>query len=305
MPDEKTNNDRIKNICQILLEMADGNFAYRIPRTKQDDMLETLTVLVNWLAEEMEGSLFHLGFLNPHLSYQYTIQSTFILNANSVITDFSPNIPTLLGIDPSKLMGFHFSQMLEKSSLDAWRTAKNLLLQNETEQTSVILHFTTSQKLTLPAVCTIFWFFEKKKIGVSLFKAVIKNENTISDRNKNESKQDTKIPNKEDLQIIRSVYEYIRMHKNTALPTLGELAKIFGTNEFKLKNGFRHFFNSSIYQFYINERLKGAYMLIKHTALPLNEIAVMSGYNSYPNFSRAFKIKYGCTPNSIDRNTNK
>jgi len=47
---KETNQQRINNIYQMLLEMAEGNFSYRIPRTDDDDELEALIVLLNWLA---------------------------------------------------------------------------------------------------------------------------------------------------------------------------------------------------------------------------------------------------------------
>ena len=77
---QEINQQRIHNVCQMLLEMAEGNFAYRIPRTGNDDELEALTVLVNWMAEEMKESVFHGGYVNPHFSYRYIIQSSYILD---------------------------------------------------------------------------------------------------------------------------------------------------------------------------------------------------------------------------------
>ena len=55
------NQKRIHNIRQMLLEMASGNFSHRIARTEQDDELESLTVLINMVAEEMQETLFPKG----------------------------------------------------------------------------------------------------------------------------------------------------------------------------------------------------------------------------------------------------
>lgn len=76
---------------------------------------------------------------------------------------------------------------------------------------------------------------------------------------------------------------------------------MFGTNEFKLKNGFKHFFKTSIYQFYNDERLKRAEMMIQQTTMPLKHVAFMSGFSTYPNFSKAFKKRYGYAPNEVKR----
>lgn len=279
--------------------MADGNFAYHIPRTKRDDALEKLTLLVNWLAEEMEGSLFHLGYVNPHISYQYTIQSTYLLDENGAINNFSTDIPDLLGITSNELMGTHFSEILERKSRESWLTIKKLLQQRKITRTALFLDFETSKKLTVSAACNILWLFDRKKIMVALFKVIIEgNQNPLQ---KSKKKLNKKTPNKEDIQLIQSVHEYVLAHKNASFPPLRELAMKFGTNEFKLKTGFQQLFNTSIYKLYTDQRLKRALLLIQHTNLPLKEIAFMCEYNTYSNFSRAFKINYGCPPSAISR----
>ncbi|HLF51246.1 hypothetical protein [Flavobacterium sp.] len=53
-------------------------------------------------------------------------------------------------------------------------------------------------------------------------------------------------PRKSEAVIIQKVYEYILNHLEEPLPTAKELSQMFGTNDFKLKDGFRHFFNTSI-----------------------------------------------------------
>jgi len=296
---------RVKNLCQILLEMADGNFSYRVPRTKEDDILESLTVLVNWLAEEMEESLFHSGYVNPHAIVHYTVQSTFILNENGAINDFSPNIPNLLGVESDRLPGLDFSEILGDESMDTWRATIDSFLQSKINHTFLLLNFKTSKELSVPALCNIFRLFKNKKILVSLFNAVIRNKDEVEGSFPESGYKHTNIYNRQDMQVIQSVYDYILAHGNVALPKLGKLARIFGTNEFKLKAGFRYLFKTSIYRFYTDVRLKKAQLLIKNTGIPLKEIAYMSGYNSYPNFYRAFKIKYECTPNSIRKRLSK
>src|SRR3970282_372645 len=96
---QEVDQKRINNVYQMILEMADGNFTYRIPRTGNDDEVEGVTVLLNWMAEEMKESVFHGGFVNPHRSYQYVVQSTLIIDNKCIIKDFSGNIPSLLGFN--------------------------------------------------------------------------------------------------------------------------------------------------------------------------------------------------------------
>ena len=102
--------------------------------------------------------------------------------------------------------------------------------------------------------------------------------------------------------IILKVKEYILNHLEEALPSSKELAAMFGTNEFTLKANFRKELQTSIYQFYNDERLKKAHFLIQKTVIPLKEISFMCGFNDYTNFYKAFKKKYKFSPSELYRN---
>lgn len=102
--------------------------------------------------------------------------------------------------------------------------------------------------------------------------------------------------------IIQKVQDYILNNLEEPLPTTKELSKMFGTNEFTLKENFRNILKTSIYQFYNDERLKKAHFLIEQTAIPLKEISFLCGFNDYTNFFKAFKKKYHYSPSDLNRN---
>lgn len=101
--------------------------------------------------------------------------------------------------------------------------------------------------------------------------------------------------------LIQKVQDYIVNHLEEKLPSTKELSKMFGTNEFTLKENFRNLLKTSIYQFYNDARLKKAQLLIQQTTIPLGNIAVLSGFNNYTNFFKAFKKKYNVSPSDINR----
>ncbi|MFE3866995.1 helix-turn-helix domain-containing protein [Flavobacterium sp. LS2P90] len=300
--DQEINQQRIKNIGQMLMEMAAGNFAYRIPRTDYDDELEGLTLLVNWVAEEMRESIFHGGYLNPHYSYRYVIQSSYILDSNFTIKDVSADVPSLLGFDCDELLGKDFTEILTKKSALIWKAIKDEIVQHETYQITVLLEFFTFYKLLIPVYCSISSLWQKTEIIISSFSVVIDEvkgkESLLKELF---SAEEQKIHNYLDVKSTQAVYDYVLANMDSTLPTLKELSKIFGTNEYKLKNGFRQLFKITIQQFYNNERLKRSQLLIKETKIPLKTIAVMAGFSTYPNFSRAFKIKFGYSPTKMER----
>ena len=86
--DSELNKLRFQNIYQMLLQMGNGNFMHRIQRSGEDDNLEILTVMVNMLAEEMNGLISHKGYVNPHHTNKYLVQTTFILNEYFVVKSF-------------------------------------------------------------------------------------------------------------------------------------------------------------------------------------------------------------------------
>jgi len=101
--------------------------------------------------------------------------------------------------------------------------------------------------------------------------------------------------------VVQKVQDYILNHLEEPFPTTKEIAAMFGTNEFTLKDHFRRFLKTSIYQFYNEERLKKAHQLILKTNLPLKEIAFTSGFNDYISFYKAFKKRFDYAPSAMPR----
>ena len=291
---QEINQQRVKNINEMLLEMASGNFSYRIPRTANDDELEVLTVLINWLAQEIKEGVFHLGYINPHTAYHYVVQSTFVLDLDFIIKDFSTDIPNLLGLEPNKILGQDFDKILAPESVPVWKIITDKLQQGTLHYTTLPLIFITSEKLIIDTFCSVLKLSPSGLIIVSSFKASpVEQENSIG--------EEKETSNELDVQLIQAVYDYVLEYNGASFPTLPELARIFGTNENKLKVGFRYLFKTSIYQLYNNQRLERSLHLIQHTNIPLKNIALMTGFSTHSSFSRAFKIKYGYPPTHFER----
>jgi AraC family transcriptional regulator, transcriptional activator of the genes for pyochelin and ferripyochelin receptors len=79
-------------------------------------------------------------------------------------------------------------------------------------------------------------------------------------------------------------------------PTIIELARQAGTNENKLKKGFKKLFNTSIYKLLENERLDKAKLLIADGKYSIKEIASKVGYKHAGHFTAKFKEKFGILP---------
>lgn len=292
--------DRIVAIHQMLFEMARGNFSNRIPLSTHDDELETIVVLINMVAEEMKESIFHTGYVNPHSTFRFITPANFVLDSEFTIQSFDLSISTILGYEINELLGFTLDAFLTNESCEKLTNVKEVLIHDVLNQTIIPLQFLTKDRLLYSSDCSLTKLFNRDEIILSF--VVSKPQYKIELKNNLEPE---KQPNsrKSDALLIQKVYDYILAHLEEPLPSLKELSKYFGTNEYKLKDGFRHFFKTSIYKFYTIERLKRAQLMIQQTTIPLKNIAVMNGFTDYPNFSKSFKKQFGISPNEVVRHT--
>jgi AraC-like DNA-binding protein len=166
--------------------------------------------------------------------------------------------------------------------------------------TTITLHFTPKDYLPIAVASTVVRLVNRSEIIINLVTPERQDPYTpLLYGFENEKHNKTR---KADALLIQKLYDYILAHLEEPLPSLKVLSSKFGTNEHKLKDGFRHFFKTSIYQFYNEERLKRAYFMIEHTGIPLKNISVMNGFNNYPNFSKSFKKQFGFSPYEMKRN---
>lgn len=97
-----------------------------------------------------------------------------------------------------------------------------------------------------------------------------------------------------DKNCILYAREYLLQHIDTP-PTLTELAAIAGTNEFKLKKGFKELFNNTVFGYLSDTKLTQAKMLLQN-GCSIKAVADQLGYSSVQHFSTAFKKKFGVPP---------
>lgn len=81
-------------------------------------------------------------------------------------------------------------------------------------------------------------------------------------------------------------------------PSIPQLAKVCGINEFKLKKGFKSLFNKSIFGYLSDHKLNHAKQLLLE-GTPIKSVAFQSGYSSVQHFSNAFKKKFAVSPGKL------
>lgn len=125
---------------------------------------------------------------------------------------------------------------------------------------------------------------------------VLQAESIYAEQEKPASSSISKIDREKLIEAKRFVEG--RLHQP---PSLGEVAKAVGLNEYKLKKGFKELFQQTVYGYLTQLRLEKAYQLLQEGELTASEIAFELGYSSPQHFHTAFKKKFGAPPKSISK----
>ena len=105
-----------------------------------------------------------------------------------------------------------------------------------------------------------------------------------------------------DVERIREARE-ILLENRISPPTLAQLSRSVGLNEFKLKQGFRFVFNTTAYALLNMDRMQEAERLLREDKLNVAQVSYKVGYTSNAAFSRAFRRYFGYPPSAILRNS--
>ena len=81
-------------------------------------------------------------------------------------------------------------------------------------------------------------------------------------------------------------------------PSLPELARLVGLNDRKLKQGFRQVFNTTAFGYLHDYRMVEAMSLISTGHMNINEVIRAVGYASRSSFCKAFRKRFGASPNN-------
>jgi AraC family transcriptional regulator len=98
--------------------------------------------------------------------------------------------------------------------------------------------------------------------------------------------------------VLRNVLAY--MEANLAQPlTLADLAQEAALSEYHFARMFTLSMKMAPHQYVMQRRMVRAQELVRHTALPLTDIALACGFSSASHFSNRFKSVLGMTPSQL------
>lgn len=82
--------------------------------------------------------------------------------------------------------------------------------------------------------------------------------------------------------------------------SLTQLSRVCLLNEFKLKKGFKQLFGSTIFGYLKNLRMEHASRMLQNSAVTIEEVADVLGYEHAHHFSAAFKKHFGVNPSAYN-----
>tara|TARA_R110002050_G_scaffold24083_3_gene64253 strand:+ start:6104 stop:7060 length:957 start_codon:yes stop_codon:yes gene_type:complete len=310
--------ERIQRIYFMLLEMANGNFFHRLERSGKEDDIEAVETCLNMLAEEIQESLTHQSYANSKGVMKHIVQMCFLLDDQGIIQMINQNAYKMLSYLHKNIINKPFISILTKNSKSKWSNVWNDMVEKDFFDTSLELTFKTSEKLLLPSNCYITAYKDNSDKGRKILVTVVLHSKVQQEIEKelklsvmafesdDEPVNETK-PNLtfEDIKKIRAGYESIINNPEKDFPSLKDFALLLGTNEFKLKYGFKELYGTSVHQFLINERLRKAKMLVQYSDLSLKSIAHKTGFKSISHFSRSFKKRYEYNAKTLRRQSQR
>ena len=92
---------------------------------------------------------------------------------------------------------------------------------------------------------------------------------------------------------------HLLLQRMASPPSLPDLARAVGLNEFKLKAGFRTLFGNSVFGYLRSERMDRARWLLTKRGLSVTEVAFQVGYANPSKFASAFRRHFGCPPSAL------
>ncbi|RAV22811.1 helix-turn-helix transcriptional regulator [Paenibacillus contaminans] len=105
---------------------------------------------------------------------------------------------------------------------------------------------------------------------------------------------------KDDMDKIR-IARRIMLERMAEPPTLIELSRMIGMNDYKLKIGFKEMYGTTVFGYLRDKRLEQALRLLQAGSITVIEASCAVGYNNPSYFAEVFREKYGVNPGELVR----
>ena len=196
----------------MLMEMASGNFFYRVRTSSANDNVEALSIVLNMLAEEIQESFYHQGFVNNQNTTTHLIQMSFLLDQSGRIQMVNQKACSVLSRLCNTMVQKPFEDLLCDKSKDIWKNKWKTFCKRKVYDTIMELRFITHENLTIPNRCYVTSFVNPDSGDLSVLVNVIQ---TTMGKNTGLDKKDYQLPSKGSMKEpkkskVRLSYDDIR-----------------------------------------------------------------------------------------------
>ncbi|MBZ9629793.1 AraC family transcriptional regulator [Salegentibacter sp. LM13S] len=287
--------ESLAGVHRMLYEIAKGNFAYQIKRTNHRDELEGLIALLNITVQKLNKNRNQFLWFKRYNEIVTIRTSSFLLSNDLKIIDYKWEGSALKKNTQSlDIRGNDFEMLLMSGYRRQWRKDIQKFIKGEPTFIKLLLRYEFYKHLEIkqPSVLTkVGGKNEIKFIVTSSYLDIQKDE--LFNVTENSRINKISIWNQ---QLFRNIEEYILDHIKEPPRKNYELARIFNTNEHKIKTGFKKVVGLTPAQYHKKHRIIQSKILIENTDYSLQDIAVKMGFKTYPKFSRYFKREVKMTP---------
>jgi PAS domain-containing protein len=99
----RNQDQRIEEICNLILDLASGNLDSRIPLSRDNDELDAISTGINMLAEELQATTVSKDYLDR--IYNGVIDMLIVLNPDNTIQSVNPTTCRVLSYKEEDLVG--------------------------------------------------------------------------------------------------------------------------------------------------------------------------------------------------------
>lgn len=281
------NRENLQGIYRLLTEIAKGNFAYKIRRSRYNDELEALITYFNQAAQELYRTRNQFLWINRENEAVKIRTAHFVLDHQFKIQKLSYDTPGNKLVKAVDFVGKPFEILLVKSFRKQWRKKIKSLKKSRRMSFFIKLeyHFDSFVNIDLDSVVSRFISDKMEEYIVTSFLLETSKDIALVTSN-NIALKTFSIW---DQKLLKEIQVYIEHHLEEPLVSIDELALKFQTNTHKIINGFKELFGCTPFQYHARQRIERCKFLIEYSELNLMEISIKMGYGSYPNFSKRFK----------------
>lgn len=282
----------IREIYRLLFDLATGRRLLEPETSTHFNAFDEVRQRVYALSEMLRDLVLATGMVPPYAGIEHVSSYVFVLDADYRIVDLNVTAAERLGYTPADLRQRLFEALLSEDSVLEWQRLVSTSVDKTPLLVVVNLLFLANSGDKLPMLCTVCEAVFKDWIFVLSVEVHMVVPTAL---------EDALEPFKKDAEVIEQVHAYILGHLDEALPSMSALSSTLGIESSRLRQGFKHYYGKSIYQYYQEARLKKGYHLILGTRLQLKDIAYQCGFSDYINFYKAFKKRYGMAPSELLR----